>query len=230
MKSNGIQHQDNSTVGARRWAAYAAAAAATAVAASENADAAVFWSGPVNLSVRAPQSETLAQVVAPLHTESGATFAFGRHIHVSQGIGYAQFRAKGTVAGYFTFGFPYASNLPYSTPVARGYFDHALASFFMTLAYKHGYGFSQFLDPGIGYLGFKFIDIHNQAKHGWARVDMDGAPYNGYTIVDYAYRDVDDFLRVGKVPEPGSLGLLAVGAAGLLAARAARRRRAKSTA
>ena len=57
---------------------------------------------------------------------------------------------------------------------------------------------------------------------------MDGAPGNSFTVVDYAYGDAGDSVDTGQVPEPGSLALLALGGAGLIAWR--KRRSAKAIA
>ena len=47
---------------------------------------------------------------------------------------------------------------------------------------------------------------------------MEGLPWNAYTVVDYAYADAGESILAGQteVPEPGTLGLLATGAIGLL--------------
>jgi hypothetical protein len=46
----------------------------------------------------------------------------------------------------------------------------------------------------------------------------EGAPGNSFTLVDYAWADSGTTIFTGQtaVPEPGTLGLLAVGAVGLL--------------
>jgi hypothetical protein len=85
---------------------------------------------------------------------------------------------------------------------------------------------SQWLDAGIGFAGFRF-DNGSGPQYGWARIDMDGAPGNSFTLVDFAWADVGDSITAGQVPEPGSLALLALGGAGLLAWRT---RRAKAAA
>ena len=91
------------------------------------------------------------------------------------------------------------------------------------MAWGGGYSNSQWLAAGIGYIGFSF-DLGNCTQYGWAEVDMDGVPGNTATFLRYAYGDVGDDLFAGMGPvigaaEPGSLGLLALGSAGLLAWR-----------
>ncbi len=84
------------------------------------------------------------------------------------------------------------------------------------MAFRPGYGNDQFLNPGIGFLGIKF-NIGAGTQYGWVRVNMVGAPDNAYTIVDYAYADAGDTIKAGQtaVPEPGLLGMLALGAVGV---------------
>ncbi|HMP69303.1 MAG TPA: PEP-CTERM sorting domain-containing protein [Pirellulaceae bacterium] len=126
----------------------------------------------------------------------------------------------GSVVG-FTAGFNYASNLAVGVNISTQNFLPAFA----TLAYGNGYANSQFLNAGDGYLAFRF---NGGTQYGWARVNMSGVqPGNNYTIVEYAYGSVGTSVAVGQIPEPSSLGLLALGAVGLAAFR---RRRETQTA
>ena len=54
------------------------------------------------------------------------------------------------------------------------------------------------------------------------RVTMDGGPSHTLTVQEYAYADAGESIQVGQIdaiPEPCSLGLLALGAIGLAAQR-----------
>jgi hypothetical protein len=83
------------------------------------------------------------------------------------------------------------------------------------MAYNGGYGGDQFLDAGMAFIGVQF----DGDRFGWVRVNMSGSPLNAFTIVDYAYGGHGEAINAGQVPEPGSLGLLAMGATGLAAWR-----------
>jgi hypothetical protein len=64
------------------------------------------------------------------------------------------------------------------------------------------------------YIGVKF-KLNSNVNYGWIQVKMPGDP--SYSIITgYAYNDEDDGdITAGQIPEAGSLGLLALGAAGL---------------
>jgi hypothetical protein len=88
----------------------------------------------------------------------------------------------------------------------------------------------QFRYAGIGFVGFKFNTLEG-VDYGWARVEMRGDNAE-FRLIDYAYGDAGERVRAGQissndmVPEKGSLGGLALGAAGLLAWRSRRSRTA----
>jgi hypothetical protein len=87
---------------------------------------------------------------------------------------------------------------------------------------------------GIGYVGFKFNNGSGD-QYGWVRIQTLGPRGISHPFIlrDYAYGDVGDRVRAGQIssnemapeenedviPQEGSLGALALGAAGLLAWR-----------
>jgi hypothetical protein len=74
-----------------------------------------------------------------------------------------------------------------------------------------------------GYAGLAF-DISGQTHYGWARLSVGTNPLLSATLHDWAYEEFPNTpIATGEggiaVPEPGALGLLALGAAGLAAYR-----------
>ena len=86
--------------------------------------------------------------------------------------------------------------------------------------YKSSGSYGNFLGQSGKYLGVEF-QIAGQTHYGWVQIDVNDEA-NEATINGYAYEDVAGAaIHAGTVPEPGSLAMLAIGAAGI----AARRRR-----
>jgi len=79
-------------------------------------------------------------------------------------------------------------------------------------------------EPGALALSF---DISGNTHYGWVRVEpITTTTSAGFTIVDWGYEsDPDTPVHIPAIPEPSSLSLFALGAAGLLALR--KRRGAK---
>jgi MYXO-CTERM domain-containing protein len=108
-------------------------------------------------------------------------------------------------------------------------------------------GGSDFRAPGIGFIGFRFSHGGGETQYGWARVKKGGPPDYRFILVDYAWGDPGDRFFTGQTrltpffstppprsseqgeaaPKEGSLGWLALGAAGLLAWRKRRSRAAR---
>ena len=78
-----------------------------------------------------------------------------------------------------------------------------------------------------GILGFRFDDGEGGDLFGWARITFDPGTDNTFTVNEFAYTtDPEHQIAAGQtektaaaVPEPTSLGLLALGAVGVLANR-----------
>lgn len=89
-----------------------------------------------------------------------------------------------------------------------------------------------FNELGIGFVGFKF-DVGNGTQYGWIRIKtIQTGPSNKLVVEDYAWADPGEPILTGQktesdsaAPDQGSLGLLALGAAGLAAWRKSRLRK-----
>jgi hypothetical protein len=79
-----------------------------------------------------------------------------------------------------------------------------------------------------GYFGFRFVleedspnALAGTTVYGWAEVQR--LSESSGRVLEWAYDDAGDGILVGAIPEPGTLGMLALGAVGIAALR---RRRA----
>lgn len=217
MTTRKLRRKSAAPINNSRWTAYVTAGAATALAGVSSAEAAIHYSGPVNQFFA-----TGSSVAGNFALDNGAALHFVNIFTGSSSAGVALFRIDGAAVSNMFRGsavgnFRYPSNLGSGVNVGAGPFAAFNANFFATLAYGNGYTHSHFLAAGTGFIGFSF-NGGSGIEYGWARVTMNGASGNAFTLVDYAWGDVGTAIMTGQtgIPEPSSLGLLAVGAAGLL--------------
>lgn len=220
-------NRDKTTLTTKRWAAYAAAGAAGAVAVlgPQAADAEVTVVD-VNVTLMDQNiGDGYFDVFGPYtFGAAGASFVF-QQAFSETGTSVGQLVAVG--AGNFTFvGFGagayfYPSNLAYGANISTQAFGVAAGNR-GDMAWGAGYTNSQWLAAGTGYVGFRF-DLGGGTQYGWAEVAVDGAPGNTGFFSSYGYGAVGDQVLAGVrpagVPEPGSLGMLALGGIGLLSWR-----------
>ena len=186
-----------------RWAAYAAASAATALAGTNSAEAAIHYSGLLEVKFRG-------------HGSMVKTFQLGhrsdsfrlRH-STMLGYGFAKFEIQGPTYGTVQFRAynpgPYrdVSKLHRGQRISTGSFT-SYGFAFANMAASCGGG--QWRDPGIGFIGFRF-DNGAGTQYGWARVRMAGCPNNNFELIDYAYADPGERIRAGQgIPRAGEDG------------------------
>jgi hypothetical protein len=223
-----------------RWTSYAIAAGATAAGSIAAAEAEIHYSGPVDYEFRG--HSTFRTHAFPLSNGAHLTGAlnhvpflnydyayFGVKAAVSNSV-----RGPGSVDGFFR-----VAGLPVRSVVSAGTFFPTNFGF---ATMQNGDCDSPYWqEPGVYYVGFRF-NTGAGPQYGWVRIRWRGCPANYFIVKDYAWGDVGDQIKTGQkrlnsdatsaqpsdkgdtplAPAEGSLGLLALGAAGLRAWRKCR--------
>ncbi|MBA3883875.1 MAG: hypothetical protein H0X73_14505 [Chthoniobacterales bacterium] len=234
MKKKAFLRGKLAVISKPRWTSYATASAATALGCAASAEADVTYSGLINHHFNAPAGGSSA---ADFQLDQPGHSFFPRHLRSDGGVsGAANFLLPFDVVSAAVAGFTahplaylqYASKLSFGQSINTRPFVSRYGRLALYYDPIEGIGYNaQWLDPGTGFVGFRF-NSGEGLRYGWARIDMDGAPGNSFTLIDYAFGDVGDRITAGQtsvsnVPDSaGSLGLLAIGCAGLLAWRARR--------
>jgi MYXO-CTERM domain-containing protein len=233
-----LRRTSSLSISETRWLAYATAGAASAFGLSSSAEAEIHYSCLVNIKLTGD-----AQATLPL--SNGASLLFENF----DGSTFWQdfdFLIKGVISGsargYFhtgSFGRNFLSNLRPRVNVSAGEFLPVTGnpSFGVLISDWSDGAFSPIGGNPRGFVGFQF-NTGNGTQYGWARISTKDVIVNGRhhihdNIKDYAWGDVGDTIRTGQTNSPGdmvntvtdsgSVGLLALGAAGLVAWRKRRK-------
>ncbi|TWT77115.1 PEP-CTERM motif protein [Posidoniimonas polymericola] len=189
--------------------AYSAAAGAAALAAT-TADAQISYSGVQDLAIGQFSSQSLNIDGDAYNDILLKNYVFGGGNYQGATVAYA----PGQLVG-FTTGLTYATALSAGDPIDGSTVG---PSFFGGLAYGAVNPDAQFNNATDAYIGLSFPSGPD-TYYGWIRVTIDNAA-GTFVVNDWAYNTVSGAgIAAGQTPEPGTLGLLAAGAAGLAAAR-----------
>lgn len=198
----------------------AVAAAGASVGVVQNTEAAIVYSGVVNLA--------------------GARNVNGIYLNVINGARNDLAGATGgsSVPGYDINVYGSTNTMSFFTDggagatTQRGYLGNATTAFNLALnapidgtgVYSTGVttaGNTNFAPGSTGLAGFRFLRESDSTVHfGWFHISYPASGTAPYVIVDYAYDDVAGAaIPAGAIPAPGSVALLALGAMGLTGRR-----------
>ena len=186
-----------------RLSAYTVAAAASVASARGE----IIYSGPQNISIDQGTSLLLNLDGDSYIDIKLKNFIFGGGHY--QGATVLQ--EPGRLVG-FTTGLPYVTNL---APGALINATNVGPTFYGSMAYGSNNPNAQFNNVTGAFFGFSFPSGGGGTLFAWMRVDINNAA-GIFVVKDWAYESTPSTgIQAGAVPEPSSLGLLALGAAGL---------------
>src|SRR5215472_16480375 len=230
------RHRTPVLIANSRWLAYATAGVASAFSSANSAEATIHYSGIIHSYSGHRGTKGLSVQL----DQPGDSFRLRRYVTFFSSDPYAHFGVRGLAgAGFAGFYCPTLPQVASVSKLSSGQFistrpfparESGLVDAFANCS-------GQFHSGEIGFIGFKF-NSGNGDQYGWVRIQM-GRPIAVFSLVDYAYADPGEPISAGQtssdemvpeesnevVPEEGSLGGLALGAAGLLAWRKTRSRK-----
>lgn len=195
------------------FVACAAAAGAAMVGAAQQAEAGIVWSGAVNLPIALTTNGLYLNVVTGAINEPGNTSGSsvpGWDLNPYGSTSLIMFNAAAPANPTYVMG-----NIAPGTLVDG-------ASVYGSGTVTNGAPYN--LNSSDNLFGFRFVNeaAGGQVQYGWFRVALGASTSTAdRKVVEYAYENTGQGINAGAVPAPGSLALLALGAAGL----AGRRRR-----
>lgn len=240
MRNSNVQCKPVS-IAKTRWVSYAAAGAATALAGSQSAEAAIHYSGPVNEPIKRGAADFLLdQFDDSFRIWRHFTYYgfYGKHHGHHHRREVVEFAIFGNASVGVRGGQGYVSQLGAGQEISAGNFIQGVPDSYSIFPQNGGGNIvlvaggnlpAQGGQGGISFIGFRF---NNGAgiQYGWARINIkEGGRSKTFTLVDYAYADPGERLMTGQTSEgilsaeEGSLGGLALGAVGLLAWRRSRK-------
>lgn len=220
------------TVSDTRWLAYATAGLAGGFGLAPAAEGEIHYSGIVNARL-----EGNNYVFATLPLSGGASLRFEHflsEISYSSGTLTITGAKSASARGYKTtsHNLNFVTNIKHGSPISTGSFvpTRSIGAYIRSFFGK-SYFYGQ---NGRGFIGFRF-NTGRGMQYGWARLELQRPSFPSpfrYIVKDYAWGDPGDPVAAGQkkslgekvsvIPETGSLGLLATGAAGLEVWRKAR--------
>jgi hypothetical protein len=236
MKPKRIHARKPAAIANTRWLAYATAGAASAFTCAHSAEATIHYSGLIRANLGKYCVGT--QSVRFQLDQPGDSIRVRHSWNITSCSdsygGYAHFgvtgRAGNGLAGFYNacpIGHVVSvSNLKHGAFISRRPFVTKNSGLLAAFSGPCGTSSGGQFDPGdVGFIAFKF-NSGSGDQYGWARVKFvrQQIDYDFY-LMDYAYADPGERIRAGQtasnnmVLEEGSLGVLALGAAGLLAWR-----------
>ena len=228
MKSN--RRTKSINLSNSRWLAYATAGIASGFGLGSAAEGEIHYSGLVNVKMEGQNNFSFSTTTLPL--SGGAALLFA-HYHATYTDGFFRivgaesasarvYKSRGEVHRSFL------TNVKHGSQVSTGLFGPANFVYIRSTYQKSYFGTGHG-----GFIGFRF-NTGRGTQYGWARMEVQGVPRDSffYIVKDYGWGDPGDPVAAGQhksfdqkvsaMPEAGSLGLLAIGAAGLEAWRSAR--------
>jgi len=214
-----------------RLAGYATlAGAALAAPALPSADATIIWSGPVAINIPSTTAGIYLNVVTGVFNTVPASVP-GWDVNPFSATSLSFFNPTAPAGGVYVVNTPGGTsatapdNLPFGTLIS------SLSGFGSGAIETTGPLAAQ-LNSSNNLIGFRFVDATlngGAVAYGWMRISL-GATTGAQprAIVEYAYENTQGLgIAAGAIPEPSTMALFGVMAAGALGVREWRKRKAQ---